>query len=489
MSDETHRPGQSRNSKPATRRTRAIRVLVPAGIVALVGYWAYEQFSAPDIGDPFDVAAFQSYTLPDEQNAFTFYRRAVALFVSEETVFASNGTLKRQDFWDSWTAAEQGWEHAIPAVRQWVKLNRGALDEFQRGADCAQSLEFSLADVSKAGDLSFEWGKLRACAKVELLEGMRLTAKGHPAEAWTCFRNLLRASRHLAMHATRVQTIFGVAIGDEGAKGAIIWSAQKNVTTAELRIAIHDVLAIEEMRTPASDSIKVEYLGLRDFADKGVVFGTSSPSWVRSTGYPKQIGRAARLVVANLLTQADRPRYLRTAVHHGSLGLYELDPAAAPDPKLRPPQEIEASAANNASTIAGLLQHVLPDAAQQFEICDPHLLLGTLWEASLWQDVAQMHRSGLLLALALQLHYREHGELPASLDELVKDGYLKSIPADPFGKGEAFHYRRELASHSGAVLWSVYRDGVDDGGADLHFGKGDWALHVRVPGTSDASAK
>ena len=133
MSDETHRPGQSRNPKPATRRTRAIGVLVLAGIVALVGYWASEQFSPPDIGEPFDVDAFKSYTLPDEQNAFTFYRQAAALLVSEETVFASNATLKRQDFWDSWAAAEQGWEHAIPAVRQWVKLNRGVLDAFEQG--------------------------------------------------------------------------------------------------------------------------------------------------------------------------------------------------------------------------------------------------------------------------------------------------------------------------------------------------------------------
>ena len=29
----------------------------------------------PDIGDPFDVAAFRVFKVPDEQNAFTFLRR------------------------------------------------------------------------------------------------------------------------------------------------------------------------------------------------------------------------------------------------------------------------------------------------------------------------------------------------------------------------------------------------------------------------------
>jgi hypothetical protein len=95
----------------------------------------------------------------------------------------------------------------------------------------------------------------------------------------------------------------------------------------------------------------------------------------------------------------------------------------------------------------------------------------------------------LLLALALQLHRREHGELPASLEELVKNGYLKAIPADPFGKGEAFRYRRNRQPSHDAVLWSVYTDGLDEGGADLHDGKGDWVIHVRVPGTNVGSAK
>ena len=28
----------------------------------------------PDIGDPFDVAAFRAFSVPDDQNAFTFLR-------------------------------------------------------------------------------------------------------------------------------------------------------------------------------------------------------------------------------------------------------------------------------------------------------------------------------------------------------------------------------------------------------------------------------
>jgi hypothetical protein len=76
---------------------------------------------------------------------------------------------------------------------------------------------------------------------------------------------------------------------------------------------------------------------------------------------------------------------------------------------------------------------------------------------------------------ALQLHEREHGEFPATLAELVKNGYLKSIPLDPFGKGEPFHFRREDGSRKGGVLWSVCVDGRDEEG------KGDRVFKVDAP--------
>ncbi|HET6329081.1 MAG TPA: hypothetical protein VFG04_30640, partial [Planctomycetaceae bacterium] len=435
----------------------------------------------PDIGEPFDVEAFTSFTLPDDQNAFIFYRRAIERYIDEDAIFPSGVPLKHQDFSDSLEAAEQGgWEHAVPWVRRWVALNAPALKEFERGAELADSLQFPLAE---ANELSIDWGKLRACSRAELLDGMRLSSAQRPAEAWHCFRSLLGASRHLARHAGSIGTLFGLAVADEAVLGGVHWSAQKSVGAQDLGKAICDVLSIEDMRTPASDAIKLEYVALRDNCNKGIVFGTAQPFWVRSTGYPAQLGRLSRLVVANLLTQADRPRYRRGPVHPGSLRLFDFDPASAPDPQLRPPEEIEAAASTSIESFARALRWLAPDAASQIEAVDPQLHLGNLSHILQWVDVAQARRGGLLLALALQLHYREHGEFPASLDELVKNGYLKSIPADPFGKGEAFHYRLNGAPSRDAVLWSVYTDGIDNGGADVHGGKGDWAIHVRVPGT------
>jgi hypothetical protein len=89
------------------------------------------------------------------------------------------------------------------------------------------------------------------------------------------------------------------------------------------------------------------------------------------------------------------------------------------------------------------------------------------------------------LSLALQLHYREQGQFPASLDELVRKGYLTSIPADPYGKGEPFHYRRETNPRE-AVLWSVAQDGIDQQGKlevwrDTRDGTGDRSFKIHAP--------
>jgi hypothetical protein len=186
------------------------------------------------------------------------------------------------------------------------------------------------------------------------------------------------------------------------------------------------------------------------------------------------------LIVHNLLSQADRPRYLRTTVHPGPLGLFDLDSTSPADPNLRPPEEIERSARTSAPTVAKALRRVAPEAASEIEVNDPQMLMSSLYAAYQTDDIFQTRRAGLILALALQLHYREHGEFPAALNELLVNGYLKSIPIDPFGKGEPFRYRLESGPKSAAIVWSVWLDGVDQGGVDLR-GSDDSSLRVVPP--------
>ena len=53
-----------------------LTICLAVAATALAIWWLTSLNGLPDIGDPFDVAAFRTFRLPDEQNAFTFFRRA-----------------------------------------------------------------------------------------------------------------------------------------------------------------------------------------------------------------------------------------------------------------------------------------------------------------------------------------------------------------------------------------------------------------------------
>lgn len=77
------------------------------------------------------------------------------------------------------------------------------------------------------------------------------------------------------------------------------------------------------------------------------------------------------------------------------------------------------------------------------------------WEVIL---ATGFRREAQRAALCGLLAWRIHGR-PASWSELVAAGHLSSPPADPFSDGALLH---DLGEH--ARVWSVYLDGVDNGG-------------------------
>ena len=58
------------------RVTLVLAICLAVAATALAIWWLTSLNGLPDIGDPFDVAAFRAFSIPDDQNAFTFLRRA-----------------------------------------------------------------------------------------------------------------------------------------------------------------------------------------------------------------------------------------------------------------------------------------------------------------------------------------------------------------------------------------------------------------------------
>ncbi len=83
-------------------------------------------------------------------------------------------------------------------------------------------------------------------------------------------------------------------------------------------------------------------------------------------------------------------------------------------------------------------------------------------------DRMAVHADLLRIAVALRDHKVAHGAYPESLDAIAAT-YPGPLPVDPFSGGP-LHYRVE---GDGFVLYSVDRDGVDDGGTEGTRSKGD----------------
>ncbi|MCC7291256.1 MAG: hypothetical protein IT449_04235 [Phycisphaerales bacterium] len=86
-------------------------------------------------------------------------------------------------------------------------------------------------------------------------------------------------------------------------------------------------------------------------------------------------------------------------------------------------------------------------------------------------------------ALAIRLYELDHGRRPAALNDLVPD-YLAAVPVDPFA--EPARPLAYLPGHDPPILYSIYEDGIDDGGAEptstehersMEW-KGDWLFYL-----------
>jgi hypothetical protein len=98
---------------------------VAVAATALAIWWLNSLNGLPDIGDPFDVAAFRAFRLPDEQNAFTYLRRASEKLTPIVGMVGGNGA-DPGDLKFSWSIAN-------PTLREWAGENREAFERFSRG--------------------------------------------------------------------------------------------------------------------------------------------------------------------------------------------------------------------------------------------------------------------------------------------------------------------------------------------------------------------
>ena len=332
-----------------SRRLRAIAAAVLAAmVIAPPLWWSIQLLGLPDIGDPFDVAEFRSFRVPDDRNAFVLYREAADWF---------RGWDKSPDSEEERADPRVRWSKAAPIIRRWLGDNQKAMDLYRRGAERPDAMPpADLPDVTH-NQMRFQLAWFQALA---LLEASRLEdEQGDLAAAWIWYRTALRASYHVGRYGTtdsrRAASHWRAQLGQRLKS----WAADRRTTPELLRRALDDVLACEVLAPSESYTLKALYLELLEVLEgphspgrggvlsrlKGSNIGwvrylvdedwlpTIADAWLSWRREPERSRRVLRLVIANWLAYEELPpdRRPQPALDvTGPLDLYALSPEAPP---------------------------------------------------------------------------------------------------------------------------------------------------------------
>ena len=422
----------------------AIFLAVAGPIFAI--WWLTSLYGLPDVGDPFDVAEFRSLQVAEDQNAFTFLRRAQAKLTHApqwpKAIDSSDPT-------DVWAEAD-------PKVRAWVEENRGALALFLQSAELTEGISHP------AGQLySPEYSFIHPAelVKLALLEGARRAERGESAGAWECYRGVLRTATHFRRRGDVFERWTANSTQVPLQKGLATWASDPSTPIPQVRRALEEVLESRPRPEWEAFSLKLSYLDLtRDMAapvnyiqraidERGTYWLVGYEIPIEFSAYlypvhrflkrePERSRRVLRLIFANWLAHLEVPelRDSRPAVRvvlssgggSNSVLLYPISPKAPPVARAVPPL-----------TLADRMITTLD-------------LKSFPW-AQMWTQVHfQELRSYRLLVVSLaeELYRRERGSMPPS-DEALVGTYLQALPED--GSAELDDGTTPIVRDSGAV--------------------------------------
>jgi hypothetical protein len=408
------------------RATFVLAICLALAATAFAIWWLTSLNGLPDIGDPFDVAAFRAFSVPDDQNAFTFLRRA------QESLIPSPPSVALS------------WSELDPTSRQWVEANHRAIELFQQGADQADA-------ANPAGESVVNGQRLAALV---LLEGDRRRERGDTSGAWDCYRAVLRMATHTRRRGSLEQRQDLEAYWNGPLHQRLeSWADDPKTTIPQLRNALDEAQKGEPKPAWESFAIKAGYLGMKraleqpaspviqgavdwehDYrlgdmqlpADMVDYLDTARRFVLRE---PQRSRRVLRLLYANWLAQVetDEPPPRKPAIRASfslvvlespsrtvitSVPLYSVSPLSPPGARALPPQEI----ADWLLTTNDVKLRILVANNCRWP-----------WSPDCLRD-RRAYRE-LVIMLAKKIYHRERGALPPSEAALVGT-YLKSLPDD-----------------------------------------------------------
>lgn len=380
--------------------------------------------TVPDIGDPFDVAAFCEITVLEEENAFKEYCEATRLLTKQPTI-----DFDEQDF-----KGESLWQSVPPEIQKWVEENRKTLTTWQKGTEKPDALYIQPANFTLFTLLPDVQAQ-HQMSRLARLEASRLAEAGQFEAAWKFNHALFRCSRHVGRHGCPIERLVGTGLHRNAVESTVAWAENPRVTEAMLQQALADVRNSYQLTESFETAIKVEYVAhLNTLAVE-----TSQNNLVKQV---QQMNQSGDITSFEMFMKGE-PEMGRRLMQHWCADLLER----------------YASAANGRAPIPKhLSQSDLIPMIENSPVA--RALIPSLEQAGVALRREQARQSALETMLAAQIHFRRHGRFPVSADELLQE-CLPRMPVDPFAPPLAMKYRYDPATNS-IVVWSIGENVTND---------------------------
>ncbi len=423
------------------RVTLVIAIGLVVATMAVAIWWLTSLNGLPDIGDPFDVAAFRAFSVADDRNAFTHFRRVAEMMTPVRGTAGAVGTSPGEPTFS--------WSTASPMWREWAGENLAALEFFHRAAeqpDAANAAGDQTADVN--------WHTLIMLASIE---ASRRQESGDTAGAWECYRSILRTITHFRRRGSTLQR--GCARGASRILQTQLaaWAADPKTTNLQLHAALDFVLENEPDPDWDLFAVKYGYLELMAMMEQPIPVSAQrefEAEWIFRLGdmslspeiaggletargfllrEPERSRCALRLLCANYLSHLEshqRPTrspavwamfsYMDTSIpttkRRIGVPLYPVNREARCGAGILSPEEL-----------AGWLVATRDARVRLIQAYDEWLPPVRARDRRTVAD-RRAHRD-LAITLATEIYRRERGRPPLSEEDLVGT-YLKRLPDD-----------------------------------------------------------
>ena len=382
-------------------------------VVGVLGWRWMQLWNLPDIGEPFDVAAFEKVVVPDKDNAMIAYGEASKLLISSGS---SRYAVTSQKVW-----SVLDWDAADPEVRRWVDDNRPAMEIWLNATRLPDAMKDRAEQENgiRAGQLLHD---LAEFGNLAILESSKLREAGDLEGAWRYLEAVLRTSRHAGRHGGAMATLIGYRVLTSVRPEVDAWMLDPGVTQEMLRRAVRGVEACRSMTPLVSEMVKSEYLIRKASLDDL----DWSRTWLRRVNWggdlndrfallveaerfvsnePEKTRRLLDLTTAGWLAQCDRPPSERARLISRNYVIFEVDSNTPLVMKSISPLELERVAQ---SSLYHALGYNNPTSMH-------------------WIDSNAAHLDALVLRMAERGYTLEHGRPPRTYADLL-GSYLQALP-------------------------------------------------------------